>query len=306
MIPNPNAIVLKNALNTKPVIVLGIVKNIAKSLQQDIKNLNDALSFFREIHWFLVESDSIDNSVSELERIKKITPNFNFESLKTSSEIILLRSEKLAQARNKYLSYLKNNFNPMYFPYVVVADFNLLNNKLSMEAVVSSWIRTDWDVVASNQSGRYYDIWALRHPIWSPNDCWEHHEFLKRYIKIPEIVNAYSIRSRMIRIPENSEWIPVDSAFGGFAIYKSQILFNEFVYEGVNNDNRMVCEHVTLNSKIINSGGKIFINPKMINFKHTDHSIKMGFIHTILRILRYFNIWKLKKRIFENSGLNSK
>lgn len=52
MIPNPNAIVLKNALNTKPVIVLGIVKNIAKSLQQDIKNLNDALSFLERFIGF--------------------------------------------------------------------------------------------------------------------------------------------------------------------------------------------------------------------------------------------------------------
>jgi hypothetical protein len=226
------------------------VKNIEKTLKKDIQNISAALKFFKEVHWFLVQSDSTDKSEEILSEIKKININFKYLSIDTPENSYSFRTERLAIGRNKYLSYIRENIDPLKFPYIVIADFNLLNNKLSSEAVLSSWSRDDWDVVTANQSGRYYDIWALRHPLWSPNDCWEQHEFLKKYIKIPEIVNAYSIKSRMLRIPKGSDWIPVESAFGGFAIYKSNFLMHNFFYEGKNEAGNMICEHVYFNKKI--------------------------------------------------------
>jgi hypothetical protein len=243
----------------------------------------------------LVESDSIDNSQQTLLEMKDIINNFNFISIEIPLKSYNFRTERLAVARNKYLAHIRDQIDPVEFPYTVIADFNSLNNKLSIESVISSWARNDWDVVSANQSARYYDIWALRHPIWSPNDCWEQHEFLKNYIRIPEIVNSYSLRSRMIKIPKNSEWIAVDSAFGGFAIYKTRLLKNNVYYEGKNHVGNMTCEHVALNQKLKELGAKIFINPALINTHYTDHSRRMTMFFSFLRILNYANLTKLKK-----------
>jgi hypothetical protein len=295
---NDRKIVEKFGLQEKPILVVGIVKNIEKTLKKDIQNISTALEFFKEVHWFLVQSNSTDKSEEILSEIKKININFKYLSIDTPENSYSFRTERLAIGRNKYLSYIRENIDPIKFPYIVIADFNLLNNKLSSEAVLSSWSRDDWDVVTANQSGRYYDIWALRHPLWSPNDCWEQHEFLKKYIKIPEIVNAYSIKSRMLRIPKGSDWIPVESAFGGFAIYKSNFLMHNFFYEGKNEAGNMICEHVYFNKKIKQSGASIFINTSLINANYTDHSRRMSPAYSFFRILKYVNVRKFRNRFF--------
>jgi hypothetical protein len=287
-------------LQEKPVLVVGIVKNIEKTLKKDIKNIGNALSFFQEVHWFLVESDSSDNSKQTLSELKNANKNFFYTSIEILDKSYNFRTERLAIARNKYLSHIRDRIDTNEFPYIVIADFNLLNSKLSMESVISSWSRTDWDVVTANQSSRYYDIWALRHPLWSPNDCWEQHEFLKKYIKTPEIVNSYSLRSRMFKLPKDSDWIEVDSAFGGFAIYRSSFLLNDVYYEGKNDVGNMICEHVPFNQKIKELGARIFINTNLINAHYTDHSRRMTMFFTFLRLLRYFNASKIHRNILKN------
>ena len=278
-------------LQNKPVIVVGILKNIEKTLKKDIQILSKALEFFREIHWFLVESESNDKSLSILSEIKKTNNNFNYQSLGTSIKNNANRTDVMATARNAYLAYLREKVDQNEFPYVVVADFNLLNNKLSCNSVLTSWSNDNWDVVTANQSGPYYDIWALRHPLWAPNDCWEHHKFIRNYVRFPESALTFSIRSRMLRINKKSNWIKVDSAFGGFAIYKSQFLLMDNYYEGLDENGKMVCEHVTFHKRLTDNGAKIYINPAMINTKYTDHSRQITFWPTVIRFIK--NLKKL-------------
>ena len=284
-------------LQEKPVLVVGIVKDIEKTLKKDIKNIGKALSFFQDVHWFLVESDSSDNSKQILSELKNANKNFFYTSIDIPNKSYEFRTERMATARNKYLAYIREHINLVEYPYIVIADFNLLNKQISVESVLSSWSRSDWDVVTANQSARYYDIWALRHPLWSPNDCWEQHEFLKKYIKIPEIVNSYSLRSRMIKIPKDSNWIEVDSAFGGFAIYRSSVFQNNAFYEGKNDASNMICEHVAFNRKIKELGARIFINTNLINAHYTDHSRRLTVFFTFFRLLKYANVKKIKRSI---------
>jgi len=275
-------------LHKRPVIVVGIVKNIEKTLRKDIKNLTKALGFFKEIHWFLVESESSDESISMLSKIKEHNDNFNYQSLSSSIKSRANRTEIMATARNSYLAYLRKNVDKYEFPYIVVADFNLLNNKLSRDSILTSWSNTDWDIVTANQNGPYYDIWALRHPLWSPNDCWEHHSFIRKYVRFPESAITFSIRSRMLKINKNSEWIKVDSSFGGFAIYKSEFLLMDNYYEGLDQNGKIVCEHVTFHKKLNENGARIYINPAMINARYTDHSRQLTLFPTFIRFIKNF------------------
>lgn len=289
-------IIEANKLSSDSVIVVGIVKNIGKTIKRDLEKLEESLGFFKEVHWFVVESGSSDNSKAILEELAKQNSNFNYKSINIIADSELMRTENMAKARNKYLAFLRNTSRINDYSYVIVADFNLLNKKISRKSLLSSWEQTDWDVVTANQSGPYYDIWALRHPLWSPNDCWEHHAFLRKYVKFPEKATTYAMRSRMLTIPRNSEWIKVDSAFGGLAIYKSKILKSGSLYSGKNSQGQRICEHVPLHNHLTNEGARIFINPGMINARYTDHSRRMTFRYFMYRASLY--PYKKAKRFF--------
>jgi hypothetical protein len=292
---NRGKVVLEgNKLSSDSVIVVGIVRDIGKTIKRDIEKIGKSLSFFREVHWFLVESGSSDNSKEILQGLSNENMNLNYISIGEFSDSEEMRTENMATARNQYLSYLRKENRMKNYSYVIIADFNLLNKKISRESILSSWERTDWDVVTANQSGRYYDIWALRHPLWSPNDCWEHHAFLRRYVKLPEKAVTYSMRSRMLNIPKNSEWIRVESAFGGLAIYRPQILQPESLYIGKTPDGHRICEHVPFHKSLADMGARIYVNPSMINTRYTDHSLRLSYFSTILRILSY------PKKVFDS------
>jgi glycosyltransferase involved in cell wall biosynthesis len=267
------------------VAIVGIVRNIEKSIKKDYERFTKAFSRFGNIDFFVVESGSTDNSIQLLERLSNEKHNFKYQSLAINNEVN--RTSNMATARNAYLSYLREDSLLSKYQYIVVADFNNLNNKLDKRAVDSCWSNGSWDVVTANQSGRYYDIWALRHPIWSPNDCWEALDFYRKYIKFPEEALSYALRTRSIRIPKNAEWIQVDSAFGGLAIYKSELFDSNASYRGLTPEGKEVCEHVSFNRQINELKAKIYVNPQLINTRITDHTRRLSFTFTMLRILRY-------------------
>ena len=280
-------IIEKNGLSFDTVMVLGVVKNISKTIRQDLEKIENSLNFFKEVHWYLVESGSSDNSKSVLADLAIKKRNFKYLSIVSLSDSEGSRTENLAKARNEYLKYIREENRIGNYSYIIIADFNLLNSRVSEESILSSWSHTDWDVVTANQSGPYYDIWALRHPLWSPNDCWEHHAFLMQYIRFPEKAVSYSMRSRMLKIPKNSEWIRVISAFGGLAIYKSKILNSNFVYDGVDANGKKICEHVPFHESLNKAGAKIFVNPAMINTNYTDHSRRTTVPYRLYRVSLY-------------------
>ncbi len=270
---------------SESAIVVGIVRDVEKSLASDIERLSKAFSRFTKLDWFLVESGSNDASLSVLDHHSNRMNNFQYRHLLIDSS--LKRTENMAVARNTYLDYLRENSRLDSYQYVIVADFNNLNSKLEKVAVDSCFDNPTWDVVTANQEGRYYDAWALRHPLWSPNDCWEQHEFFRKYTRFPESAVTYSMRSRMLRIPKDSEWIEVDSAFGGLAIYKASFLGSNARYSGIKEDGKQICEHVPFHSNLKNEGATIFVNPAFINARITDHSRRLTAMFTLLRILRY-------------------
>lgn len=285
MLDNAHGSDKSKPMSSHSIAIVGIVRDIEKSIEKDISRLSDAFSRFDEINWFLVESGSSDKSDEVLCKLSDKNAKFNFVSIPIQQSAS--RTENMAAARNRYLEYLRANSRFKNFEYIVIADFNNLNNKLSHQEVQTCFKRDDWDVVAANQSGRYYDIWALRHPLWSPNDCWDQHAFYRRYIKFPERAITYAIRSRMIKIPRKSEWIEVDSAFGGLAIYKSHLFDSDGKYVGITKNNMRVCEHVPFHATLKEEGARIMINPAFINTRSTDHSLRVNLFFTFSRILGY-------------------
>jgi hypothetical protein len=187
-----------------------------------------------------------------------------------------LRTERLAYCRNTYVDEILKN--PIYksLNFIVVSDFDGINTHINKLAIDSCWYRNDWTAVFANQRGPYYDVWTLRVKDWCAGDCWGEFRFYSRYIKNKDKVLRSCIYSKMITVPVGGDWIEVDSAFGGLAIYKREI-FNKSKYNGLNEFGQEVCCHVNFNEMARKEGAKLFINPNLVNAEITEHTKQLIF-----------------------------
>ena len=274
-------------------LIVGVVRNVESSIRIDVERLRSAFSNFIKIEFFVVESNSHDNSIEVLGELAREQSDFSFKTIADPENTH--RTVSLANARNEYLNFLMQIPDRNKPDYVVVADFNNLNKLLTRESVATCWENDEWDVCTANQAGNYYDIWALRHEFWSPNDCWSHFNFLADLGIRKDRAYSIAINSRMIRLRPDHKWVEVDSAFGGLAIYKTVSLLGA-VYTGQLDSGDAVCEHVPLHNQIRNNGFKIFINPGLINFLYTDHSKNTFIRKRFLRFCKHLVISMLRKK----------
>lgn len=253
------------------VMVLSLARNCGHSLQSDVNRIRKALNCFKDISFHVVESDSTDNTVQCLEAIAAEKNSFSFISLGELSHEIPDRICRICHCRNVSLKKLESRDD---IDFVVIADLDGINDEISGDAVLSCWRSGEnWDVCTANQSKLYYDIYALRHEFWSNRDCWR----IKRNLK-PQVYDLnsriLSVDSRMIHLDRNGPLIQVASAFGGFAIYRREVL-EGCSYSSLDCDGEIVCEHVMLHEAITNKGFRIFINPALINGGWNEHTRHM-------------------------------
>jgi hypothetical protein len=268
-------------------LVVGLARNCEKTVRADIDRIKTALGASLSVHWFLIESDSSDRTVLELSKARDEVKDFQFETLGSLRLRFPKRTDRISVCRNSYVNEIRSNKSFENIDYVVVADFDGLNSHITRVAIESCWTRDGWDICAANQRGPYYDIWALRHAEWSPNDCWQHYGFLLKFNGNPEFSLRAAVHSRMITIPEKSDWIEVESAFGGFAIYRKK-LFEYAEYSGLNEQGEESCEHVYFHRQLAARKIRFFINPDLINAKYTEHSRGLLFFSTLDRRFRVF------------------
>jgi glycosyltransferase involved in cell wall biosynthesis len=284
----------------KEVVILGLCRNVSAELENDVRRLQDSFQDFSKIHFRFVESDSTDSTLEVLRALQIKLPNFNFVTLGNLQEQIPERVARICYCRNVCLDILKDDPLLADCAYVVVSDLDGVNTLLTRSAITSCWTRNDWDACMANQAAPYYDIYALRHPIWSPDDCWHYESKLRSEGMNPLSARQKAIYSRMITIDPSSEWIPVDSAFGGLAIYKRE-LFDNVRYSSILPNGDHVCEHVTLHQQMTERGAKLYINPSLINLGWNTHSASKKFGKRFKRGVKLV-LWKLipmlRKRLF--------
>jgi len=239
------------------MIIAGCARNISqfwKSTEKSLQIIFDSLPTYK---CFIIESNSEDNTLDLLKEW----------ALKDSRRIVVSlgwltepsRTRRISICRNKYMQLAKPYFSQ--FPHIIILDLDdILNIQDNFkEQLDSCFLRDDWDCIASNRLDKYYDIWALRSSeLGIGFDCLEMATNFgtkklssKGFQRIKE--NNF-IDKFQINIPQNSNWILCESAFGGMALYKtSAIKFKE--YNGYN-----TCEHVEFNEDL-----RIYINPFFIS-----------------------------------------
>lgn len=272
---------LSSGLYDEPLLLSGLVRNVAKTIRNDLFHLSVVLKNFKHIHWLVIESDSSDNTLDELVRLQGSLNNFRFISLGDLRTSIPKRTARIAHCRNKYLEELHTNPDYISIRYLVVADLDGINTYLTEEAFLSCWRRDDWAVCTANQRAPYYDLYALRHPYWCPEDVLKQQQFFERYVGYEDALRR-SVKARMIVIPEAADWIEVDSAFGGMAIYKREAVEGAS-YSGLDAQGNEICEHIELHKAIRGRGLKLFINPAFINAGYTEHSTRYRLMPSLRR-----------------------
>jgi hypothetical protein len=260
----------RSVLAPESILITGIARDCARTIRADVERLASAFGFVRNVRWLIVESDSSDDTPAILATMQNTIPNFRAISLGRLRGDIPVRTERIAHCRNRYLDELKGE-SYSGVDYVVVSDLDGMNRLLTRRGVMSSFDRSDWDACCANQRGPYYDILALRHPTWSPGDCLDQLRQLRAQGVGEETALRIAIYSKMVRIATNRDWIEVDSAFGGLAIYRKAILAGAS-YRGTDAAGASVCEHVALHAAIRGQHGRIFINPALINSGYNRHS----------------------------------
>ena len=271
---NPQQEASSSYVDNLSFAVVGLTRNCENSISADVYRIREAIGNSKSIVWLIVESDSSDLTVSELEKLQSEITDFNYVTLGKLSGSMPKRTDRISHCRNYYAEQIRTNKLFSAIDYVIIADLDGINTLINRAAFESCWKRKDWDMCSANQKGPYYDIWALRHKDWCAEDCWAQCKFLNNYrLDYHKNVNA-SVYSKMITIPQDSDWIEVDSAFGGFAIYKKSA-FDSCEYIGINEAGDEYCEHTHFHKKLKDKGAKLFINPQLINAGYTAHTVHL-------------------------------
>ena len=268
------------------ILVVGVARNCERNIKNDVSRLYEALKICKALSWLVVESDSSDRTVESLRGLEENVPNFRSISLGSLREQIPIRTQRIAHCRNVYLEQLKSN--PLYFDIdcIVVADLDGVNDLVTSEGFASCWTHSELVVCTANQRGPYYDIWALRHRLWNPSDCWQQYQFLLAHHAPSKTALWAATLAKMVTIAETEDWIEVDSAFGGLAVYRRDVL-KDVLYSGLDEAGQEICEHVPLNNRIKSNGYRLFINPKLINSAYTGHSRQRTHLDRLKSSFRY-------------------
>lgn len=247
------------------LLIAGTGRNVAATIEVEIDRLKSACRHFKSIQILVIESDSLDTTVNILTRLEKKIDGFKYISLGVLENKIPSRVQRIAYCRNQIVNAVRSDPAYALVDFIAMADLDGLNTLMSDEKIESCWdVGQAWDVVTANQLDFYYDIYALRHQHWSPVDCLIQQQQLEVVIGRDPSVNL-AVWAKQVQLKPDNRFIEVDSAFGGFAIYK-RAAFLAGSYEGVENGIE-VCEHVPFHRALRNAGYRIFINCGLVNCK---------------------------------------
>jgi glycosyltransferase involved in cell wall biosynthesis len=234
-------------------LVAGTCRNISSTWSAVKVSLEKIFSALDSYDLVIVESNSDDNTLQLLRSWSYEKQNIKIISM---GNLEGSRTQRISRCRNEYLKYITDH------EYLLVVDLDdvLRIQDNFKEQLDSCFLRNDWDCIACNRLGKYYDIWALRCKKIGINfDCWEMANKYgitkltsRGFQKVADRKNY--VDKFMINIPQNSQWIPCISGFCGMALYKTSAIKSK-KYNG-----DKTCEHIAFNK-----GLRIFINPKFIS-----------------------------------------
>jgi len=254
--PSPEAI--RQMLRGKRIAFLGTARSCAAALPASITKLRElgALFAHHEIHVY--ENDSTDTTGALLDHYARDGLLHAMREQGVAARMPL-RTERLAYGRNKLLDHVLGR-GP--FDYIAWADLDgLVGERFSTDGFLSNFrFEEAWDAVFPLSWPLYYDLWALREPTVCPDDyVWSGLHTLNAALFAGREIHAATQQLAPGRV---AGWVPVQSAFGGFGLYKAAVVA-QGRYTGLV-DEREVCEHVPYHDLLVKAGARLYLNPQCI------------------------------------------
>jgi glycosyltransferase involved in cell wall biosynthesis len=201
------------------ILICGCAQNIEGYLEYTIRNIETLAQHFTDYTIIIYENNSTDLTPYILQNWADTNPHvFLISEEIPKSQLATARTERIADARNNILKAAQQFPD---FDYLIMADLDF-SCDWPIAAILSTIdSETDWDCVSANgidTHGCYVDKYALRS---------------ETYPLGPELLGFewwQNCKNLHFTIPDN-EWMPVYSAFGGLAIYKTSSL-KECAYSG--------------------------------------------------------------------------
>ncbi len=266
--------------SARSAVFAGCARDCAPYLDGVLANMEVVARQFAHSAFVFVENDSSDATSARLSAFGERLANFQLLQLPGLVERHLMRSERLAVARNAYLDAIRRS--PLReFDYLFVYDMDEMNAaRAPVEPVLSAIEFLDAAperaAVFANQTGYYYDLYALRHREYCPLDPWEEvFDYVFSHRVSDTVAFDATYAKRLFELDRARPPLEVDSAFGGLGIYRMHYALQGH-YAGIRPktclaDGRLrellwqVCEHVAFNADIRLRGGRLFILPWLIN-----------------------------------------
>ena len=257
-----------------PTLICGVVRDGGEGLLKTLRVVQGLKDHLEDWSAVFVTNDNTDGTDAVLAGWEASNPEHHLIRLDGLAAAIPDRVDRIATARNFYLEHLRSR-TAGRFQLLMVLDLDGPNEALDAPTCVAAINAFDqrWDALFANQRQAYYDIYALRHDSWCPNDCWEQvkratrHPFRGRRRRAAVLKYIYC---RQYRIPADHAPIPVRSAFGGLGLYRTDCL-RECWYPIRPPLEPTACEHVGFNQAIKSRGGSLFILPGLLNDAPAEH-----------------------------------
>jgi hypothetical protein len=257
-------------LRQSSIAFLGCARDCAEGLTRTVECVSRLRGLFgaSSLHFF--ENDSVDGTRARIAALQAsgLAKLHGFSGL---DALMTRRTERLAFARNTLLeAALKEGAQ-----YICWIDCDgLLDEEFEVAGFLSCfrW-EAVWDGVFPVNPGYYYDIWALRHPVMWPSDYVERmNSEVDLALGMEQLIRCEML-SRQISANRMAGWLPVESAFGGMAIYRAEVC-RHGRYVGLEDDHE-VCEHVSFNRGIVGAGARLYVNPQF-RVKCPDEHLARG------------------------------
>jgi glycosyltransferase involved in cell wall biosynthesis len=259
--------------------VVGAVRNVGQTLASTIRDIQRFCGETQVHSWLFVESDSTDNTLETLDALAGQIHGLRFQSLGQLSSAVPERIKRIAMARQSALDGIRGEIRPE--DLVIVADCDGVTRSLARNDFLRSIQLLDkYSVITANSRGRYYDILALRAPGWVEDDYRaERSRLLSSGLSIAS-AHYQSVISKQIKLGGRQAY-EVDSAFGGFAIYRgATYLLSNYQIRG-----EKECEHVHFNRILKSKGVRLCIDPAL--------QVRAEKIHTILSHVLFRPVWSI-------------
>jgi hypothetical protein len=264
------------------IVFAGAARDCAGHLPAVFANLERLAAVCERAAFVFVENDSADGTGELLRRFAAEHGGVTLFDLAGLGQLPV-RALRLEFARNAYLEYVRTEASLVGFDYLCVMDMDDMGayplEVARFRAALVFLERTDRCAgVFANQQGPYYDLWALRHPDYCPDDAWyEVMLWARQHNCSDEEAFAQTFARRIRCFDPGSAAVEVDSAFGGLGVYRLDcVRRNANPYLGsrvrvLRDGARLAafrmqqCEHVHFHAGLRQLGLRLFILPDLIN-----------------------------------------